>query len=214
VEEKKHFEYIVFSDFDGSITKVDTLEAFIKANVDVDVDVIAAQMVKDGVTVRDGVRELVAMITPAQYEASIGDHEQLELREGFSEFLDFLAERGIPMVVISGGIDRMVEKNLEPYRDRIEGVYAAKVDLSGERVYFHSDYESNEEMVEKTKIMRQYDFGKSICIGDSYTDIIMSTQADIVFARDRLAKALDSEQVKYYPYETFHDIIDVLGELL
>jgi 2-hydroxy-3-keto-5-methylthiopentenyl-1-phosphate phosphatase len=211
-ERKK--EYIVFCDFDGSITKEETLEAFIKFNVDIDLEETARKMREEGVTVRDGVRKLIGMIPTEKYLENIGFFENLQIREGFVEFLDFLDNRGIPIVVISGGIDLMVTKTLGKYMNKIEAIYAAKVDLSGEYVYYYSDYESDVEMVSKINIMNLYECDKTICIGDSYTDVIMGKNADIPFARDRLAKALKAEGVKYYPYESFYDVVNQLEKIL
>ena len=77
---------------------------------------------------------------------------------------------------------------------------------------FYSPYESDTEVVGKVGIMRRYDCDRTICVGDSYTDLEMAAAADMVFARDRLASAMEKTGKKHFTFETFYDMINVLKQ--
>ena len=62
----------------------------------------------------------------------------------------------------------------------------------------------------KVDVMAKYDFSESIAIGDSITDFNMAMAADLVFARDRLAKYLDQQGKAYIAWNDFFDIRDYL----
>lgn len=206
------YKKIIFCDFDGTITAEDTLEGFIQQFITEDIRRLGHEMAQKGYTVKQGIREMMAMIPSDKYEAGTEYFRHIRIREGFDAFLNRAAELGIPVVVLSGGIRDMTELVLAPYRDRILDLWAGKVDLSGERVRFYSDFETETELVGKVNIIRGYDCEHAICIGDSYTDVEMALYAQEVYARDRLAAAMEKMGKSYCTFETFYDIIDRLKE--
>ena len=64
----------------------------------------------------------------------------------------------------------------------------------------------------KVKVMQQYPGAIWILIGDSITDLHGARHARVVFARDKLQGYLKEEQIAFHPFETFHDIIQTLGQ--
>lgn len=206
-------DYIIFIDFDGTITAIDTLEYFMTALTGIDMREYGIQKTKEGYTVRMAITEMMGMIRSEDYKKSTYMFKDLPVREGFDDFLDAAKECNIPVVVLSGGVEEMAEETIKPYRDKIQDLWAAKVDLSGEYIRYYSGYESETELVGKTGIMARYDYDKAIAIGDSFTDREMSLASDIVFARDRLAEVLEKSGKSFYRYETFHDIAEKLREL-
>ncbi len=210
----KQYPLIVFSDFDGTITEHETLEAFIQLFIKEDIRKVAAQMIQSGYSVKDGIKEMMSRISVEQYNKKRDFFRNLPIRPGFAEFVKFLQLKNIPLVVLSGGILEMVTLNLAPYMEGIMCYYTANVDLSGQMVRFWSDYETEQELVGKQEIMSSFNYDKAICIGDSYTDFRMTMCADIVFARDRLAEKMEESQRTYFKYDTFYDIISQLEVVL
>ena len=206
--------WMVFSDFDGTITQEETLEGFLELLLETDIRAEGERMVRAGYTVKQGVQELFARVPAERYREKCGFFDSLALRPGFPEFTSDLAKRGIPLVVLSGGIQQMVERNLAPYRRQILDIYAGEADLSSGFVRFWSPYETEEEIVGKREVMARYPRSRSICIGDSYTDFRMAAAADVIFARDRMADMLRKKGKTHYEYETFYDIIDQLPKIL
>ena len=110
------------------------------------------------------------------------------------------------MVVVSGGVRQFVEKRLAPWRDRLLGLHAVDLDVSGPGMKLISPYDDGNELLKKTDVMALYDYRHAIGVGDSFTDMKMGMAVDAIFARDVLAKYLAKMGRPYLPYETFFDV--------
>ena len=204
---------IVFSDFDGTITLhetfVDLLKKFSSPGL---ADRLMAQMYAQTLTLRKGVTQLLESIPSDQYLNIIEFSKTHPIRSGFPEFLDFLESHDVPCVVVSGGIRVMVETVLEEFKPRLAGLHAVNLDASGDYFNVIPNYAGETELVAKVNIMAKYEFDQSIAIGDSITDFNMAMAADLVFARDRLAKYLDEQGKSYVPWNDFFEIRDYLDQ--
>ena len=204
---------IVFSDFDGTITLhetfVDLLKKFSSPGL---ADRLMAQMYAQTLTLRKGVTQLLESIPSDQYLNIIEFSKTHPIRSGFPEFLDFLESHNVPCVVVSGGIRVMVETILEEFKPRLAGLHAVDLDASGDYFNVIPNYAGETELVAKVNIMAKYEFDQSIAIGDSITDFNMAMAADLVFARDRLAKYLDEQGKSYVPWNDFFEIRDYLDQ--
>ena len=204
---------IVFSDFDGTITLHDTfVELLKKFSTPGLADDLMAQMYAQTLTLRAGVTQLLESIPSDQYLNIIEFSKPHPIRSGFPEFLDFLDSRNVPCVVVSGGIRVMVETVLNEYKPRLAGLHAVDLDSSGDYFKVIPTYAGDTELVAKVTIMEKYEFDQSIAIGDSITDFNMAMAADLVFARDRLAKYLDAQGKTYVPWNDFFEIRDYLDQ--
>jgi 2-hydroxy-3-keto-5-methylthiopentenyl-1-phosphate phosphatase len=202
---------IVFCDFDGTITIAETFVAMItKFAPDVSA-LVLPEIYAKRTTLRQGVRQMLESIPSSKYLELIEFTRQQPIRAGFIEFIDFLKTEQIPIVIISGGLQGMVEAVLEPYRDRIEAIHAIEVDTSGTYLQVNSRYEGGTEMVAKAEIMASYHADETIAIGDSITDWNMALAASIVFARPPLTNYLDEH---HKPYITWNDFIDIRETLI
>jgi 2-hydroxy-3-keto-5-methylthiopentenyl-1-phosphate phosphatase len=202
---------IVFCDFDGTITIAETFVAMItKFALEVSALVLPKIYAKR-VTLRQGVRQMLESIPSSSYPEIIEFTRSQPIRAGFVEFLDFLKTKQIPIVIVSGGLQGMVEAVLEPYMDRIEAIHAIDIDPSGDYLQVKSQYEGGTEMVAKAEIMAKYSADESIAIGDSITDWNMAMAASIVFARPPLTDYLDERQKSYLAWDNFLDIRDAMS---
>lgn len=134
-------------------------------------------------------------------------YSKVPLRAHFGEFLDLARELGIPVVLLSGGLEPFVEATIKPYRDKFLDVYYVKVDTSGGKIKLISDHEGDGYLLMKDEVMKNYDYEHAIAVGDGITDIAMAHASDLVFARDHLAKALTEAGEDFVPWEDFGDII-------
>jgi 2-hydroxy-3-keto-5-methylthiopentenyl-1-phosphate phosphatase len=155
---------------------------------------------------------MLESIPSASYSEIIEFTRSQPIRAGFVEFLDFLKTERIPIVIVSGGLQGMVESVLAPYLDRIEAIHAIDLDTSGDYLQVKSRYEGGTEMVAKAEIMAQYGAEESIAIGDSITDWNMAMAASIVFARPPLTDYLDEQQKSYLAWDNFIDIRDAISK--
>ncbi|MDZ8225281.1 HAD-IB family phosphatase [Nostoc sp. ChiVER01] len=205
---------IVFCDFDGTITVEETFVAMLKQFT----PEVAAQVLPEiyarRVTLRHGVRQMLESVPSSSYPAIIEFTRSQPIRSGFSEFLDFLATEQIPLVVVSGGLQGMVEAVLEPFGTRISAIHAIDVKTAGSFLSVNSRYEGGSEMVAKAQIMATYDVDESIAIGDSITDWSLALAASLVFARPPLTQYLEEHQKFYLVWDDFVDVRNQLAEWL
>ncbi len=211
---------IVFCDFDGTITQQDT---FIDVANRLVPDVwgpLQEQMYAFDITLHEAVSRMVAAIESRHYPDIVAGAKTYPLREGFGEFVSFLQDQTIPLVVVSGGLQDVVASALEQYRPGIEAIHAAQIDDSGSHLRIHCEFESETEIVAKARVMDCYvpDGGQAhthldaVLIGDSLTDLELALQVPLVFARDRLAQYLRERDRAYIPWETFADVQAYLSQ--
>jgi len=201
------YETIVFVDFDGTITVEDTMAGAIRLFTEPEEFQLYNRRLAQGEMTLSQVVRYAFDGAPSDRLPHMLDYVRtVALRPGFSEFLDEMDRRSIPVVVISGGVRQFVEQTLAPLRDRFLGVHAVDLDVSGPRMRLVSAYDDGNELMKKTDIMALYEYRRSVGIGDSFTDRNMARAVDTVFARDILAQYLDKLGIPYLPYEDFYDV--------
>jgi 2-hydroxy-3-keto-5-methylthiopentenyl-1-phosphate phosphatase len=204
---------IVFCDFDGTITAVETFVAMFKAFAPEISSQLLPQMYARQLTLRQGVRQILESIPSSRYLDILEFTRSQPVRPGFVALLDFLDAAEVPLVVVSGGLQGMVEVVLGELVQRVHAIHAIAVDTSREYLQIHSPYEDGTEMVAKVNVINQYGTVDAIAIGDSLTDLNMALHVPLVFARDRLAEYLDQHQTAYIRWTDFFDVRDRLAEL-
>jgi len=202
---------MVFCDFDGTITVEETFVGMLKEFATLDYSEYGRRLGEGRISLRDAVRQLVESIPADRYDAVIDYIRAKPLRRGFAEFVDDLHRRKIPLVIVSGGLQQSVETRLEAFLDRVHAVHAARLQISGEHLTVASAYESEEELVAKTRVMRRYRFEEAIAIGDGITDRNIALAADRVFARGYLRAYLESNGKPFVDWSDFFDVTRALS---
>lgn len=202
----------VFCDFDGTITTQDTFVSMLEKFAPEAAAQLLPAIFRREITLKAGIHKTLGSIPAIYYESIIEFMSHQPIRSELPEFIDFLNDRQVPLIVISGGLTVMVEAVLERHQllDKITAIYAGDVDASGEFLTVHSTLESDTEFIAKAMVMAKYPAQEKIAIGDSVTDINMSLAADLVFARDRLIDYLDLEYQPYVRWQNFGEIKNYL----
>ena len=204
---------VVFCDFDGTITTQDTFVSVLEKFAPETASQVLPALFRRELSLKDGISKTLGAIPARHYPDIIEFIAEQPVRPGLKEFIEFLNDKAVPFVVISGGLTGMVKAVLE-YQDLTKGVsaiYAGEVDTTGEFLQPYSQISSDTEFVAKAIAMERYPASQKIAIGDSVTDINMCLAADLVFARDRLKQYLDSENKSYIPWQDFWEIKDYLA---
>jgi len=213
-------EYAIFCDFDGTITAEDTFTGMLKAVAPHLCDQYLPDIYAQKLTLREGVRQIIESI-PSQYYSQMIDYvDGIPLRPGFVELVKFALINEIPFHVVSGGLKDMVERVLSQQKlgnrsllEQVASISAVAIDTSQDYLQAISDYEGGTELVAKVDVMKQYPARKTISIGDSITDLNIALNANISFARDRLARYLDAAERFYYPWDDFFTVQEQLTQL-
>jgi len=196
---------MVFCDFDGTITVNETLRGMFVSLLPQQAPTILAQLDTGEITLRQALIALTALLPVDSRERMCQLIRDEPLRPGFSEFVDFLQQQQIPLVILSSGLDFYILAKLEPWLDKIHTVHALQTEINGTHLRLRLDYDDEREAMPKATVMREHQAAFNIAIGDSMSDFHIAQQADLVFARDKLLSHMQG-QSKVCPWNDFFDI--------
>lgn len=217
-------DLVVISDFDGTISKYDTNDLLVERFGNKENERIERLFREGKIGLKEGMRlhfqELD--IDEKIYLDFILNNVELDI--GFKQFYIKLEEHSIPLVIVSGGFLNGILPFLEKEKIKIECIYANKLIFKEGKIEvecFSSEAEckgkfqpcGNCKLKHFEEIKKTY--RRALFIGDGLTDRCIAESADIVFAKDDLAKYCSETRIPYISYENFNDISKKLfGEQL
>jgi 2-hydroxy-3-keto-5-methylthiopentenyl-1-phosphate phosphatase len=206
-----------FIDFDGTITTEDIGDAFF--------------LRFGGARCRDHVREyregrISARECFTREAAEIGTLPLQEadafarsrtLTSGFVEFVSFCRARGLEFHVVSDGLDFYIQRILAA--NGLDGVpFSSNVlKFDPPTVLFpHPAEECDRCACCKRNVMLGLAGEQDIIafIGEGYSDRCAAQYADIVFAKEDLQKYCQKENISFYPYTDFRDVLSRYRQIL
>ena len=144
--------------------------------------------------------------------------ERANLRPFFGELYKYCREHGIPLAVVSQGLDFYISALLD--RDGFGDVPVYAVDTSFDRgqIFYHYNHAyPGTEFRGNSKAFIVEQFQKRghyvIFAGDGASDQEASVKADMVFAHRTLARFCDQQGIEYQPFEDFKAVLLALREL-
>ncbi|MFJ5771978.1 2-hydroxy-3-keto-5-methylthiopentenyl-1-phosphate phosphatase [Psychrobacillus sp. NPDC093180] len=213
---------VIFCDFDGTITTQDNIISIMKKFAPPEYLPIKENILAQKQSIREGVAQMFALL-PTSLKDQIVSYllEHAQIRKGFAEFVSYTKQHNIPLYIVSGGIDFFVNPMLEsfgPFSD----VYCNESDFSEDVIQIKFPYGCDDQCTNqgcgccKPSIIRklQDTDALSIVIGDSITDLEAAKLADIVIARDFLIKKCEELHIPFEPFESFHDVINIIDAKL
>lgn len=204
---------IVFCDFDGTITEQDGFVSVCKTFAPEAVKTWLPGVMDGSITLREGLTRILETIPSSQYPAMLDHCETVPMRPGLEELIDWLAEREVPFVVISGGLKGLVLRKLGELAHKVAAVYAPDLEVNGSFLKVVSDFPGETELLAKADVMAAYTFDESVAIGDGITDYNMAKTADRVFARRQLAEHMEAHCLPFHPWTDFHAVREVLASV-
>jgi 2-hydroxy-3-keto-5-methylthiopentenyl-1-phosphate phosphatase len=141
--------------------------------------------------------------------------EKANLRPHFGELWRYCQERGIPVAVVSQGLDFYIEALLEREGFPQVPVYSVNTSFNGKGIEYHyrHTYPGEEHRGNsKGLIVERYQQQgyRVIYIGDGRSDFEAAAQADLVFAHRILAEECQREGIPYRDFRDFGDVLEVL----
>lgn len=212
---------VIFCDFDGTVTKKDNIISIMKQFAPPEWEKWKDGVLSQSVSIQEGVGNMFALL-PSSLRKDIVEYvvNTAQIREGFGEFAQYTKSQGIPLYIVSGGIDFFVKPMLEPF-DSIAGLYCNEADFSGENIHIRWPHGCDQEcpnqncgcckpaIIRHTANSNMY----SVVIGDSVTDLQAAKIADSVIARDYLLEKCKELSIPFQSFETFYDCIEILEKL-
>jgi 2-hydroxy-3-keto-5-methylthiopentenyl-1-phosphate phosphatase len=226
----KDYKLKIYCDFDGTVTKndvwVSALGKFIK-----DKDkfaVVCEEFTSSVITAREcNLREL-DLIEDFSFETLHQYLDEEELDDYFRDFLKYCDENNYELTLLSEGLDyyinyilRREKLDLKFFSNKL--VVNENINESGKTEYkLTCDFPFTDENcsycgMSKRNILinntNDYENEISVFIGDGISDFCASNYADIVFAKKRLASYCWKNNITYFDFKNFKDVIDKLESL-
>ncbi len=208
---------IIQSDFDGTITEEDVSFALLDAFAEGDWRQLYQRYRQSKMTVGDFNTKAFAMVKASRDELLRVAREQVKLREGLRNLVNFCQERGFRFLIVSNGLDFYIKAILEDVGLGNIEVYAARTEFSPEGLKVN--YIGPEGAVLKkgfkeayTKLFLTQGY-QVVCIGNGPSDYYPAALAQHVFARDGLADICKEKKLKYQPFGDLNDVVRGLEKL-
>ena len=142
----------------------------------------------------------------------------VKLRAGFDELLTYCAKNGYKFVIVSNGLSFYIEAILKDIGVENIEVFAAETQFSPDGLkvrYIGPDGSQLQDNFKRayTELFLSRGY-RVVYIGDGYSDIIPSSQAHYVFARDDLLAHCQKNNLKCTPFNDLNDVVrglEVLG---
>ena len=204
----------VLVDFDGTIAPDDPTDRVLERFADPSWRDVEAAWQRGESTSRDCLAHQTALLraTPEALDEMVGT---IRIDPGFPAFVDFCRHRGIELKIVSDGFDRIVGAALSRARLSVP-FFANNLEWrGGDRwrlglPYFRSDCRVGSANC-KCSHTQWSPTRSHVVIGDGRSDFCMSTRADYVIAKGRLAEHCRANDMPYALYENFYEVAATLS---
>lgn len=203
----------IFCDFDGTIAKVDTTDLVLTRLADPAWEDLEDQWRRGEITAAECMRGQVALIVRDD-DALDAVLDSVELVEGFADFVAWCQGAGVPLTIVSDGVDYFIARILK--RHGLDHLPVVANHMAGdagsgrrlEQPWSRTGCAAGSGVC-KCQAASTDDF--MVFIGDGRSDFCVSGRADLLFARAALADYARSRAVPHHAFSDFHTITTTLA---
>ena len=205
----EQFPHIVICDFDGTITTEDTFWGLVNNVCSKELVLDTMERFYKGETIMiDACLSLIESIPASDLHKVDAYIEMMRIRPGFDEFVRYLKDIEVPLIVLSGGLDYTVQGRLAPYKKYIHAFYSAVLDTSKEYLTVLSPCMEPYSFLDKSTVLERLNADVFIGIGDGVTDLTIARSCHHMFARDKLLAHMNEKKLSCIGWNDFYDVID------
>ena len=201
----------IYCDFDGTITKRDTVNGFFELYAPNWLD-SEKLWIEGKISSRENAIIQVGLLNNVSQKQLDDYINSIEIDDYFLDFIDYVKSRNIKLTILSDGFDLFIQKVLERYNLKIP-YYANKLIYKNgkfniEFPYYNENCNKRAGMCKCGKVKEN----KFCYIGDGTSDLCIASKADFLFATKNLHKYCEKNLIKHYYFETFSSIVRKLEE--
>jgi 2-hydroxy-3-keto-5-methylthiopentenyl-1-phosphate phosphatase len=204
----------VVVDFDGTVTQKAVTYMLMERYGSPGWRDLDKEYTEGRLTAKEVIGRMFASIEATDEQIADFARQHVQLRPGFLEFISHLRGLGYPVAITSEGLDLYIDPVLDENGvDYVNLFYnEASRDAEGRLFakYPHSSFDCEDCGNCKAGLVKalQADGNYVVFIGNGWTDVCPAREANIVFARDMLARTLEEEGRPFILFEDFHDILE------
>ncbi|MFA6320394.1 MAG: MtnX-like HAD-IB family phosphatase [Candidatus Omnitrophota bacterium] len=209
----KQKNYIVFFDFDNTITTIDVIDDMLERfSGDDGWKNLEEKWRREEIGSRECLKGQVEGIKVGK-EKLDNYLSTIKIDPYFKKLLNFFESRSIPVLIVSDNFDYMLNGILE--RNNISGmeVYCNKVDITGDNFKTSFPYANSDcgdcANCKKTHLLSKRKEGmEAVYIGDGKSDVCASKVSDLVFAKGYLQDLFKEEGRPHVAIDDLKDVYD------
>ena len=206
-----------FSDFDGTITKEDTLNKFLNIYAGETWKEAEEKWIRGEIGSKECLKEQMKLLPYIEDSQLEGFVSSIEIDETFIDFYDYLKSENIDFFVVSDGFDLFINKILARYGITDVNIYSNKLELKEGKFIVDFPF-SNEncrrksgtckcKIVEQNRIVTK----RVIYAGDGISDFCVSDKVDVLFAKGTLLEyCKNTRNTNLIGFSSFKDIKDYI----
>lgn len=207
----------IYCDFDGTITRKDTTDLVLGALASPTWERLEDAWVRGRISAADCMRRQIGLIRGSDQDLD-AILDTVEIDPAFPRFVSWCETHGLPLMIVSDGVDRFIDRILRHHDLGHLPVVANRLEGRPERRRLRQPGMkpgcAAGSGVCKCAVATQGASGAIVFIGDGRSDFCISSRADVLFAKDSLAAYATSRGKAFYPFETFDDVICSLAQLI
>lgn len=204
---------IVYSDFDGTVTKEDSVNKFLTLFADKEWLEVEDEWIRGEIGSRECLLRQVNLV-PELTSKQLAEYiDSIEIDEYFIDFYKFVQSQNSELVIVSDGFDLFIRETLKKHNLKGIQYYANTLVFKDNRLSlefkYGNPYCKNGSGVCKCSTTRIKDF---CYIGDGLSDACVSRKAGTLFAKKSLKKHCDEAKIDYINYETYQDVLGYFAQ--
>ena len=204
-------KFIIFSDFDGTITKIDTLDKIITDVYSFEYYKFLEQSLIENKL--DYNNYLYDTFNNIKYNLTNLTSDIVD--EYFFSFYNWTINSNINFYIISSGFKKIIS-TLLPYVNK-NIIYANNIEIKKKKWYVKLYDNINKISINKNAIINKLknefldEQVKTIYIGDGLSDFTVIDNVDIIFCKENslFHKKCIEKNIKFYTFNTFNDIYKI-----
>jgi 2,3-diketo-5-methylthio-1-phosphopentane phosphatase len=210
---------VVLCDFDGTISDVDTAEFVLCTFAQEDWRATEALFEKGKITLEECLRRQFSLVRASREQMLNALEDVATLRLGFDEFARYCKDRGIPLVIVSAGLDFVIKHFLEVKKlKNLATIYAPKSRISADGIKFNFPRRHHRTSVDfKHDLVRRYKSQgfRVVFIGDGHADFAAAKEANLAFAikGSKLEELCEKEKIPFMSISSFREVLESIRKM-
>jgi 2,3-diketo-5-methylthio-1-phosphopentane phosphatase len=214
-----------FCDFDGTITKndvwVNSLAKFIQ-NKEAFV-LVCDDFASNIISARECINKELKLVENFSFDKFNSYLDSEELDDYFFEFMNYCNNKNYDIFLLSEGLDYYIDYLLNKYGIKLKRFCnKMKTEVINGEIILQAEFPFADEnctycgMSKRNVLINNTNdlYGEiSVFIGDGVSDFCASNYADIVFAKGKLASYCWKNNITYFEYKNFNDILNKIRKL-
>ncbi len=204
---------IFICDFDGTITKKDTINDFLEKFADKKWLEIEDDWVAGKVPTCDAMRMQFGLIKNMTREVFDRFFETVEIDDYFEKFYKLCKQKNIKVVIVSDGFEYFIRRVLSKYGINDIEIYSNHFEFNDGNFIMEFPYKNDEcqrgaGTCKCSFIQKFKKFYKTVIyVGDGASDFCPASKADFLFAKKKLLEYCKKKNIVYVKYSDFNEVI-------